>query len=169
MDIHLRKDGAEHGPYSLDAIREAIANGSIDPQQPARSREGGDWLPLETLLSLDAAPLHSTPAASPPCPVRESDAFNAPKSLLAKCSLVVAGIGFLGMYVTGGGFLAGEPASPRLHGWFAWCFSAAFATFAVATALTGLRAVTNHLRETEKRGEIALHNAIHKAQKIKKE
>jgi hypothetical protein len=165
MYIHIRKDGAEHGPYSLDAIREAIANGSIDPHQPARSSQGGDWRPLESLLSLDAAPLHSTPTASPPSPLPESDAINAPTSLLAKCSLAVAAIGFIGMWVTGGS-LAGKTASPQLHGCFAWCFSAAFVTFAVATALNGLRAVTNHLRETEKRGEIALTDAIHKAQKI---
>ena len=64
MDIYLWKDGAESGPYSEQDIREAVANGSIQSQQTARSSEGGDWLPLETLLSLGAEPIRSTPVRS---------------------------------------------------------------------------------------------------------
>ncbi len=64
MDIYIWKDGAESGPYSEQDIREAVASGSISPQQTARSSEGGDWLPLETLLSLGAEPIRSSSSSA---------------------------------------------------------------------------------------------------------
>ncbi len=59
--------GAEHGPYTIEQIRTAVADGTIDAHQTARTEGGTDWKPLDQIARV-AAPKPAkpaTPAAKP--------------------------------------------------------------------------------------------------------
>ena len=52
MNYYLWISGAEQGPYDIEQIRAAVADGTIDAQQTARTEDSADWKPLSQIARL---------------------------------------------------------------------------------------------------------------------
>ena len=64
MNYYLWISGAEQGPYDIEQIRAAVADGTIDAQQTARTEDSSDWKPLSQIARLNT-PKPTAPAAKP--------------------------------------------------------------------------------------------------------
>jgi hypothetical protein len=158
MDIYLWKDGAESGPYSEQDIREAVANGSIQSQQTARSSVGGDWLPLETLLSLGAEPIRSTPVRSrsiteteSPSPLPEAESPYGLKSPMAWYLRAASLFAFMGVTAAGVLLFTDVLSIWQTIAVVASCLLTGILLQAMAEALDGLRVIAERLRRIEKK------------------
>lgn len=86
MQIHIQRDGITHGPYSPEAVRQLIGEGTFQPSDLAW-REGMEaWIPLASIPGIGALDSPGPTLASPRTPA------------LAIWSLV---LGILGMFSLG--------------------------------------------------------------------
>jgi hypothetical protein len=60
MQIHILRNGTPSGPYSLDAVRSLLSNGSLQPYDLARVDGAEEWVPLASIPGIVIAPLSST-------------------------------------------------------------------------------------------------------------
>lgn len=56
MNYYLWIAGKEHGPYSLDQVKEAVIEGTVTVQQTARRGDSNDWVPLGTIIEFVPEP-----------------------------------------------------------------------------------------------------------------
>jgi hypothetical protein len=64
---HLVIRGQQAGPFSLEQIRQMLARGEIQPEQPAWRQGMSDWKPLSQLLSVHGGAMPPPlPAGAPP-------------------------------------------------------------------------------------------------------
>jgi hypothetical protein len=69
MNYYLWTAGKEHGPYTLEQIKEALIEGTITIQQTARRADSHDWVALGTIIELPSTaviPGPDKPEAAPP-------------------------------------------------------------------------------------------------------
>jgi hypothetical protein len=156
MDIYIWKDGEERGPYSEQDIREAVANGLIQPQQTARSSEGGDWVPLETLLHLRFGLHHFTPVGSrsiteteSPAPSPETESPYGLKSPMAWYFRAASIVAFLGVTPAVVLLIAGELTLWQTIAVVPSCLLTGILLQGMAEALDGLRVIAERLRRIE--------------------
>lgn len=50
MNYYLWISGAEHGPYTVEQIRDGLADGTIDAQQTARAEDSAEWKQLSEFV-----------------------------------------------------------------------------------------------------------------------
>ena len=55
MNYYLWISGEEHGPYTLDQIRAAVNDGTVNAQQTARAADSSEWKPLSQVVDLAPA------------------------------------------------------------------------------------------------------------------
>ncbi len=80
MKILIQHDGVQQGPYSPEAARSLLREGSLLPSDPARYEDVAEWTPLETLLG-----------------IANGIVPGGRTSALAIWSLVLGTLGFLGL------------------------------------------------------------------------
>ena len=158
MDIYIWKDGEERGPYSEKDIREAVANGLIEPQQTARSSEGGDWVPLETLLHLRFGLHHFTPVGSrsitetesPPTSLKNEalDSLKSPMAWYFRAASALAFLGFIPAVVL---LIEGVLTIWQTIAVIPTCLLTGILLLGMAEALDGLRVIAERLRRIEKK------------------
>jgi hypothetical protein len=160
MDIYIWKDGEERGPYSEQDIREAVANGLIQPQQTARSSEGGDWVPLETLLHLRFGLHHFTPVGSrsitetespAPAPSPETESPYGLKSPMAAHFRVASVFAFIGVPVAAILSMSQVLTIGQTVLQIVSCLLTGMLLQGMAEALDGLRVIAERLRRIEKK------------------
>lgn len=75
MNYYIWIAGKEHGPYTLEQVKEAVLEGTVTIQQTARRADSHDWVPLGSIVELPpetGAPALVEPAlAAPVGPARE--------------------------------------------------------------------------------------------------
>ena len=118
MNYYLWISGSEQGPYTIEQIRAAVADGTIEAQQTARTEDSGDWKPLSQIARLSdpkpappAAPTTSSantkPSAAQPPRFQSSDLVGFFK-FFAVLDFIAGGIGILMVF--------GGNASERVTG-----------------------------------------------------
>ncbi len=66
MNVHVSRDGAQYGPYTLEDLKSYVAQGSILPTDAAWSEGMSDWTTVADVLARAGSPLAPPPAAAPP-------------------------------------------------------------------------------------------------------
>ena len=61
MNVYVRRDGQQYGPYSIEDARAHLASGSLLPTDHAFFEGMTDWAPLEQVLDSAA---HQIPATT---------------------------------------------------------------------------------------------------------
>jgi hypothetical protein len=56
MNYYLWIAGKEHGPYTLEQVKEAVLEGTVTIHQTARREDSHDWVPLGTLVEFPPEP-----------------------------------------------------------------------------------------------------------------
>jgi hypothetical protein len=56
MNYYLWTAGKEHGPYTLEQVKEAVLEGTVTIQQTARRADSHDWVSLGTIVDLPQPP-----------------------------------------------------------------------------------------------------------------
>ena len=74
MQITIKRDGENHGPYPLEQVREMLANGSMQPTDLAHYEGAADWVPLHQVPGVtgDAPPPVLESTAPTPTATQES-------------------------------------------------------------------------------------------------
>ena len=75
MNYYLWIDGQEHGPYTLEQILAAVADGSISPSQTARTEDSSEWKPLQDIVNLRREPPKQPPPPAPKPTKGEDEPF----------------------------------------------------------------------------------------------
>ncbi len=89
MKIYIKQNDQERGPYSGEELRDLIYRGEVQRSAVARPEEGGDWVPLDTLLNQQQAP----PAvAVPPQITTPLERLRDPKEQTALMWLYIASV-----------------------------------------------------------------------------
>ena len=57
MNYYLWTAGREHGPYTLEQVKEAVIEGTITLQQTARREDTHDWVSLGSIVELPSTPI----------------------------------------------------------------------------------------------------------------
>lgn len=75
MNYYIWIAGKEHGPYTLEQVKEAVLEGTVTIQQTARRADSHDWVPLGSIVELPSesadATLVEPTLAVPVGPTRE--------------------------------------------------------------------------------------------------
>ncbi len=57
MEIFVNKDGRQHGPYTLDQVRDFVANGTFAYADLCWHEGVADWQPISSVISSELSPL----------------------------------------------------------------------------------------------------------------
>ena len=60
MNIYVHKDGNNHGPYSLDQLRQYVQQGTFTPQDPA-CHDGQNWVTIAQVPGIASNPANPAP------------------------------------------------------------------------------------------------------------
>lgn len=67
MDYFVKRGDQQYGPYNLATLQQYVAQGSVSPQDLARSEGMNDWAPVSTIIgNVSAAPAPAFGAAAGP-------------------------------------------------------------------------------------------------------
>jgi hypothetical protein len=85
MNWYYAKNGAQHGPVSLEDMKSRIAMGEVSGTDLAWSEGMSDWMPVASIAELKPEPPASpvegeTPAASVPVPTASPEPYRSPAS-----------------------------------------------------------------------------------------
>jgi GYF domain 2 len=101
MNYFLWVTGKEQGPYTIEQLRNAVADGTIDRHQTARTEDGTEWEPLQEIAHLTKPrpqPTHKPRAQQTEftTPKKPVNAQPRNKALLISCVGLAAGVCILG-------------------------------------------------------------------------
>lgn len=108
MNIHITHDGQQKGPYSLDELNTAIAQGSVPAHALAWYEGCAEWISLSGVEGIDRTHLSSCPPPPPPPPPQaytQPDAtggiipYKNPKALIAYYLGICALLPFFGFFI----------------------------------------------------------------------
>lgn len=153
MNYYLWISGTEHGPYTLEQIRAAVADGTINVQQTARTEDSNDWKPLSQIARVTepkatpaAQPAQTPPKPAPTPATKTSGGFRSSSlvavfQFFAVLNFIAAGIGLL----IG---LIGQSGA----GWvvFASGIGSGFLLLGFATVIDSLQEMVVRLRNLER-------------------
>ena len=66
MHITIHRDGQNHGPYTLEQVKEYLGNGSLIESDLAWQEGCKDWLPLRDIITPVTTPPPPPPPKLPP-------------------------------------------------------------------------------------------------------
>ena len=156
MNYYLWISGTEHGPYTLEQVRAAVADGAIKDQQTARTEDSSEWKPLSQIAHV-SEPMPASPAppvqasslvpATPlvtKTPGFQSSSLVGVLQYLAVFDFIAAGIGGLVAVVSGRGVsLLGIVL-------FAYGIGSGFLLLGFAAAIDSLQEMVFRLRNLER-------------------